>query len=156
MLKELFVSGSYDGTLTIPSTKLDMIETDFVADTFIRSLKAGTLISVDTAGDVALANGDALGVLLKDAAGEAHANIPALASGRVTAIVGGCLIETDEVVEEDIVPGDKLYAVNGQFSKFPAVAADLASSPVILGSQPVALARSANSTTDKTLLINVY
>jgi hypothetical protein len=148
MLRVLYVSGNYDASFTIPQDKLGLTVIEFQQDSLIASLKAGRLVTVDSNGDVALADKGtrALGVLNLDAAGYAFENVPALASGKVTVIINGSVIETDEVVEDNIAPGDALYVGDdGQFTKTQPF-----SDSAIVG-----YARSANSAADKTTRIQV-
>jgi hypothetical protein len=153
MLKILYKNGALDSEFKLPENKINLDERSFVQDGLIKSLIAGRLVTVDGNANVKLADGASdipLGVLVNDAAGYVYENVPALASGRCPAMQGGGLIVTDQVVEDNIVPGDKLYcgtgANNGMFTK---------TSPVD-GAMVVGIAREANSTADKSLKIHLY
>ena len=151
MLKIKYISGSIDGTLPLDPSKLTGdLSTDRASD-YIRGLRAGRLVTIDTNGYVTLAEDGALfyAVLVNDAFGGEFENVPALASGHVAALIHGCVIETDEVVEDSIVPGDKLYIGTG------TNAGMLTKTAPATDSKPVAVARTANSTTDKTVEVVV-
>lgn len=146
MLKILYIQGTIDGTFPLDPTELTG---DAVADrslAYVTKFKAGSIVKIGADGYIALAADKDLGVgiLVNDAAGYDFENIPALASGMAPAIIGGCVVETDNVADTDLTAGIPLYVVAGVLQKTdPGTGI------------PVALTRSANSASDKTVRIQV-
>lgn len=116
----------------------------------ILALKAGIMITVDTNGYVVPCDGASqlgLGVVINDAAGYPLENKPALASGKVPALTGGSVCETDVIVDV-VVAGDKLYCGTGDNK------GKLTKTAPVEGAEVVAIARTSNSAADKTLLVS--
>lgn len=96
---------------------------DFVADSYIQSLKAGVFVKLDTAGKYIVPAKDAndvpLGVLVDSVDGYANQNMNALACGMASVLVGGGnIFVTDNVADEDITAGSPLYLnANGILTK---------------------------------------
>lgn len=148
MLKILYIFGAKDGTLKLDPALLTSGVVEFQAQAEIQALKGGRLVMLDANGFVVPADdaGAAFaGILVNDAAGYDFENVPALASGQVTALFGGGIVETDQVVQDDVVSGADLYiGAGGQFTTV-----DPGTGTV------VAKARTANSVEDKTLTIHL-
>ena len=148
MLNILYVNGSRDSEFDINPAHLTGDLKTVLASADIQKLKAGRVATVGADGYVTLAKAgddDAAfaGFIILDAAGQPYENCPAIASGKLPLLVGGGLVETDEVVETNIKAGDKLYiGDNGQLTKTKGTAT------VAFG-----LARSANSAADKTVRV---
>lgn len=85
---------------------------------YVQSLVGGKLVGVDANG-VQLADGadlaaTTLGFLVNDAAGYFFENKPALASGKVAATLGNCVVITDQIdTALTFAAGEKLYAGTG-------------------------------------------
>lgn len=146
MLKILYVQGTIDGTIPLDPAELTG---DAVADRslpYVTALTAGKMVKIHTDGYIAVAaDGDQdIGILVNDVAGYDFENIPALASGMAPAIIGGCIVETDAVLDADLTPGLPLYVVAGVLQKTDPGTGT-----------PVAYTRSANSASDKTVRIRV-
>jgi len=149
MLNVLYKNGSMDGNTfeldpTIYVGKDPMVS---ALDPKVVELQGGRMATMGADGFVKLgANGDVLGLVVNDASGVPLFNKPAMASGKVTLMFGGGLIETEQVIDEDVVAGDKLYCGdNGMWTKVDPTED---SSGVVYG-----VAVSSNSATDKTLKI---
>lgn len=118
---------------------------------FLISVVAGGLASVNDEGYVSVADGAtdvAIGVFTNDGVSNPLDNSPAVASGMLGVLIGGGLIVTDQIVETGVVAGTKLYvgtAANaGKFTTVESTDATV-----------VGIARSKNSATDKSLLVQV-
>jgi len=150
MLNVLYKNGSIDGNTFELNPELyigkDPLEASL--DETILSLEGGKLATIGSDGYVKLAtNGNVMGIIVNDAAGVPLFNKPALASGKVPLMFGGGLIETDQVVEKDIVPGTPLYCSdNGKWTKVDPTGED--ANGVVIG-----VAVSSNSDTSPTLKI---
>lgn len=145
MLNIKYIFGVIDGTLELNPTLLTDDVVTFQQNGTIQSLKAGVLVTVGNDGYVRLAvDGDLhAGFLVNDAAGYSFENVPALASGRVSAMFGGGVVDTDQVIENDIKPGNKLWiGANGKLTKVDPSTGD-----------HVAIARTANSPDDLTVTV---
>ena len=156
---EQLIMGAYNGHFKISDTIMALAEKAFLQNATVQGLQAGRLVSIDADGDVQLATGHALGVLVKDADYASRENIPVLASGRLTAISGGSLITTDQVVEENVTAGAALYANAGMFTTVAPQALTLTEgTPNTIENLPspvVGYAITANSSSDKSLQIHV-
>lgn len=159
-LTVLYKGGFFDTTIPIdPDFITGDLETD-IREAHIVSYKAGRLVSVTAEGYAALSDGTTgvgtdsykgtEGVIETDAAGASIVeNHPVLASGYLTVVTGPALIETDQVVETNIAPGDLLYA--GTSSNI-GLFTNVAPSPAY----PIGIARTANSASDKTTRIRLF
>lgn len=96
---------------------------DFVADSYIQSLKAGVFVKIDTTKKYIVPAKDAddvpLGVLVESVDGFANQNVNALACGMASVLVGGGnVFVTDNVADSDITAGTPLYLnSNGVLTK---------------------------------------
>jgi len=149
MLKILYKNGSIDGNTFCLNPSIYEGKDPMVAalDETVMSLQGGRLATIGADGFVTLAkDGNVLGVIVNDASGVPLFNKPALGSGKVPLMFGGGLIETDQVIEEDITAGTKLYCgANGMWTKVD---------PTDDGTGTVyGVSVSANSATNKTLKI---
>jgi len=146
MLKINHILGASINLDLDPSELTGDLITDQTSD-YIKALKAGTPVTVGADGFVALADDAStfVGLLVNDASGYTMENAPALASLKVAVLAGGAIVETDNVVDDDIAAGDLLYADAGVITK---VAPGLEST--VIG-----LAMTANSAADKTVRIKV-
>lgn len=157
MLNILYINGTIDTEYSLDPALLEKDSLSFQQDATVAALNAGKLITVGANGFVKLCDGAseiALGTLVNDAAGYGFENIPALASGKTPALQGGGTVETDQVVEDDIVPGTKLYCNDaGMFTKVDPTGTEATDAG---SAQVVGIARRANSTADKTLLVQLY
>ena len=150
MLKILYKCGAIDGnTFELKPSLYEGLDPMVAAlDETVMSLQSGRLVTIGKNGCVELAeDGSALGVIVNDASGTPLFNKPALASGKISAMFGGGLIETDQVVEETVKPKDKLYCGTGENKGKWTKTAPSATSEVI------GTAMSSNSATDKTVKI---
>jgi len=148
-MKILYKNGSIDGnTFELDPAIYEALDPMVSAlDPKVVELQAGRMATIGTDGFVALASdGDVLGLIVNDASGVPLFNKPAMASGKVPLMFGGGLIETAQVIDEDIVASDKLYCgAKGMWTKVD---------PSGDGSGTVyGVAMSANSATDKTVKI---
>jgi hypothetical protein len=152
MLKIDHVFGTADSGFVLDKSKLTG---DVAVDSrngYVAGLVGGRVATTDANGNVKLCDGKtefAEGFIINDASGYFMENTPALASGIVTVLVGGGVCNTDQVVEENIVSGDKLYVGTsdnvGLLTKVD---------PTGDGSGTVfAIARSGNSAADKTVKV---
>lgn len=105
----------------------DLNDTDFTGDydhdrnlTYIQGLEEGRLVTIDSDGYVALADGlysnglHPIGFLLNDAAGPSWENTPGLASKKAAVIVGNCVVITDQIdTTLTFTPGQPLYCGTG-------------------------------------------
>jgi len=122
---------------------------------YLANLVSGKLIGLDANGKVQLADGDPanpsqpIGFLILDALGYFFENKPALASGKVAATLGNCVVVTDQIdVAETFAPGDALYAGTG------AKVGLVTKTPVAGGTQ-IGIAGSAASAAAPELMIYV-
>ena len=150
MLNIIYINGSIDGTVELdPSQLTGDLSADRIS-AYVQGLSMGKMASFDTNGYAKLAeDGDLMyGVLVNNAAGADYENVPALASGKVSMLIGGSVVETDAVVENDLVPGDKLYlaptANKGKLTKTNPGTAIVA-----------AVVRTANSASDLMVRIQI-
>jgi len=148
MLKILYKNGCIDGnTFELdPDIYLGQDALEASDNEEVQALVAGRLATIGTDGYVELADGNPLGVIVNDAEGRDLYNKPALASGKVPVMFGGGLVETDQVVEDNIAIGDKLYCGTGDNKGlWTKTASD--------GAEVIGVAVSANSASDKTVKI---
>lgn len=134
--------------LPIDYSKVTLEGNDFIVDTYIQSLKPGIVVYMDEAGYIKPAGTAAteipVGFLVNDAGGYANQNVNARATGLSAVLVGaGNQFVTDNVTETTIKAGTVLYAGTGGV---------LTSTKGTLET-PVAVALSANSTTNKSVLV---
>lgn len=115
MLNILYIYGTKDSDFEINPSNLAGDLGTVRASTAIQALKGGRLATIGADGYVKLAvDGDSkAGFIINDAAGYEFENAPAIASGKLTLLVAGGLVETDQVVEDNIKAGDKLYIGTG-------------------------------------------
>jgi len=150
MLKIQYVNGSVDGTLALdPSQLTGDLSTDRNS-AYVRQFESGKMVTFDSNGYAKLAvDGDlGAGPLVLDAYGADFENVPALASGVMSYMIGGGVAYTDHVVDTNIVPGDALYLATG---------ADAGKLTKTAGTGPaVGVARSANSASDATVLVHFF
>lgn len=148
MLNRLHQFGAVISEFNLPEDKLALPLEEFRSDPEIVALKAGKVVVAGRDNAPVLAtdlDAQFAGFLVNDVAGYSFENVPAYASGLAPVMQGGGLVETDQVVEETIQPGDKLWLAAGMLTNV-----DPATTPA---TAPFALARSSNSATDKTLLV---
>jgi len=149
MLKIVYINGTIDGTLPLDPARLTGdLNIDRASD-YVRQFESGKFVSFGADGMAKLAiDGDyGIGPLVLDAFGQELENVPALASGKMGFLIGGGVVETDMVVEGNIVAGDKLYLGTGVSAGYLTT---------VVGNGPVvAVARTANSTADKTVRVQV-
>lgn len=148
----LYVFGAQDTTLEINPAHITGDWSVDRASANITKFQAGRLAVLGTNGYITLADGGATykgydGVIINNAAGNDWENLPALASGVIPVICGGCIIETDQVVETNVAIGDPLYIGTG------ANVGLLTKTP---GTTIVGYARSANSASDKTIRCRLF
>lgn len=144
MLDIKYEFGVRDGTLDLDPALLVGDVKAFKQNAAVIALKTGVFVTLDANGYVRLAvDGDLFaGPLVNDAAGEEYENIPALASGKVTALMGGGVFDTSAVIEDDIVSGMPLFiGAGGELTRIAGAGA------------PVGISRSANSPADKTITV---
>lgn len=135
-------------SLPLKEAALNKSPEDFRVDADILKLKAGTIVTVDASGAVKPAEpGEkAIGFLLLDARGYDYENIPAYASGLVAVVCAVSQCSTNNVLEDNIVPGDKLsISAGGVISKAGNAEKDL-----------VGIALTANSASDKTIRFKAF
>jgi len=115
MLNILYIYGAKDSDFEINPSNLAGDLGTVRASAAIQALKGGRLATIGADGYVKLAvNGDSkAGFIINDAAGYEFENTPAIASGKLPLLCGGGLVETDQVVEDNIKAGDKLYIGTG-------------------------------------------
>ena len=150
MLNIIYINGSIDGTVELdPAQLTGDLQTD-VASAYIRGLSMGRLASFDANGYAKLAeDGDMMyGVLVNNATGGNYENVPAIASGKVAMLIGGCVVETDQIVDNNVVPGDPLYIATG-------ANAGLLTKVDPGSGNAVAYARTANSASDLMVRLQV-
>lgn len=149
MLKVLYKNGSIDGNTFELDPAIYEGQDPMVAalNETVMSLQGGRLATMGADGYVTLGSNDnVMGVIVNDAAGVPLFDKPALGSGKVPLMFGGGLIETDQVIEANIVPQDKLYCgANGQWTKVDPTGDGTG---IVYG-----VAVSSNSATNKTLKI---
>lgn len=98
----------------IDYSKTALSANDFIADSYIQSLKAGVFVKLDTTNKHIVPAKDAsdvpLGVIVESVDGYANQNMNALACGMASVLVGGGnVFVTDNVEDEDITAGSPLY-----------------------------------------------
>ena len=156
-MRYLYVNGSIDSTVQLPDSKIELSPEEFVADANVQAMKAGKIVTIDANGKIKLCDADAgnksIGVLVNDVAGYHYENIPALASGVVPFMTGGGLIETDQIVDETVTPGALLYCAGGANA---GLFTKTASTATGANTDVVGIARTGNSTADKTVRIQLY
>lgn len=134
-------------SMPIDLEKTGLTGNDFIQDSYIASLKPGVVVCMDPKGyirPVKTADDVPLGILVNSADGYANQNVNAQASGLIATLVGGGnQFVTDNVKDNDITVGAKLYAgADGVLTKTS-----------LGGNSPaVAVALSANSATNKAIL----
>ena len=142
MLNILYINGSRDSEFEINPAHLVGGIGAVRASANIQKLKAGRVATVGADGYVKVAGDDDAqfaGFIINDAAGYEFENTPAIASGKLPLLIGGGLVETDQVKETDIKPGDQLYiGDNGVLTKTKGTLKNV-----------FGLARSANSAANK-------
>ena len=153
MLKIDYIFGASDNGFPLDKSKLTG---DVAVDSkseYVSSLVAGKVAALDGNGNIKLCDGAsdfAEGFIINDASGYFMENTPALASGVVPVLVGGGICETDQVVETDIKPGDKLYVGTGDnaglLTKNDPTGDDK-------NGQVFAIARSGNSAANQTIKV---
>lgn len=145
MLNRLYQFGCVDSDFDVPADKLALELSAFRQDADILALKGGRVVKLGADGVELAASGDEqfAGFLVNDVAGNDYENVPAYASGKAPVMLGGGLVETDQVIEDDIASGELLYiGADGQLTNTDPGSAT-----------PFGLARSSNSATDKTLKV---
>lgn len=155
MLKILYVVGPQDTTIPINPAHITGVHATDRASANLTKFVAGRMVTVGTDGYATLTDGSHAtlyrgteGVIINDAIGNDFENWPALASGVLPVMKG--LIETDQVVETDLAPGDILYA--GTSSNVGLFTNTAPQSGVLV---VVGVARSSNSSSDKTTRIRM-
>lgn len=144
-------SGSYTYSYDInPAHITGDVEID-VQNEEIKKLQAGAFITINQQGYAELADG-ATAVHAKairvSATRSFFTNSPAIASSKVTAIGAPAVIETIQVKEDDIKPGDALYVGTGADKGI--LTKTKGTSTLLAG-----YALSANSSADKTLKVEL-
>lgn len=160
MLKVLYKNGSIDGnTFELdPALYEGLDPMESALGDLVMSLVGGKLATIGADGFVALAvaEGNINGVIVNDASGVPLFNKPAMASGKVPLMFGGGLIITDQVVEDNIVAGAKLYCGSGVSAGLWTSAqtdVSVAQDGSDMVGDVIGIAMSSNSATDKTLKI---
>jgi len=151
MLKLAYIFGAIDGSNELNPAKLTGdLNTDLQSD-YLRSLVSGRVATVKN-GYVELAeDGDVdAGFIVHDAVSQYGTNQASVATGKLAIVMGGGVAETDQVVETDIKAGDLLYI--GKDNNKGLLTKNKPSN----NSVAVAVARSANSATDKTVKIRFF
>lgn len=156
MLKIWHIYGAADSTLELDPAELSGDWKTDVASAYVLQFVAGRVAKVGTDGYIALALPTDIveGPIVNDASGYTMENTPALASGKVTILAGGCLVETDQVVDSDLAPGDVLYPAPAGLSK--ANAGKLTKTNTGGSSVPCAIVRRGNSSSDLTTLVRFF
>lgn len=155
MLKIHYVVGPQDSTIEINPAHITGVYATDRASADLTKFVAGRMVTIGTDGYATLTDGQHAtlyrgteGCIINDAIGKDFENWPALASGKIPVVKG--LIETDQVVETNVAPGDLLYAGTstnvGLFTKTAP-----SGTPV-----PVGIARTGNSATDKTVRVRMF
>lgn len=133
----------------IDAEKIILDPIAFAQDPYVISMKPGIVVTIGAEGHLKPAGTSAdevpLGFLVNDVAGYANQNVNARASSAGAVLVGnGNLIVTDNVKEDNITTGEKLYVddATGQLTKTKGTL-----------TTPVAVAVSENSATNKALVI---
>lgn len=144
MLKINHIAGFSDSLPLDPTTLTGDLNTD-VKSAYILSLVAGLAVSINATGGVIPCTDPLLfeGFLINDASSAAGENIPALASNKVGVLCGGGVIITDQVIQNDIAAGDKLFL--GAGGKLTNI--DPTGVPVI------GIARTSNSVSDLSVTV---
>lgn len=151
MLRIKYVFGALDGSNELNPAKLTGdLNTDLQSD-YLQGLVAGRVGAVK-GGYVELAeDGDSdTGLIVHDAVSQYGTNQAAVATGKLTLLVGGGVVETDQVVETDIKAGDLLYIGKGENAGL------LTKNKPADNSKSVAIARTGNSAIDKTITIRFF
>jgi len=150
MLNIKGVFGGSDNGFTLDGSKLTGDVAEDSRSEYVGQFVGGRLASIGSDGFIKLTEGDkdyAEGFIINDASGYFMENTPALASGIVTVLCGGGVVLTDQVVEEDIAAGDKLYA--GKEGNAGLVTKTETGSAI-------GVARTGNSASDKTIELRFF
>jgi hypothetical protein len=137
MLKRIFDFGAVVSKFPVAPSLLGLGLDDFRSNPTILGLKAGRLATLGDDGAVRLAtSADAkfAGFLVNDVAGYSFENVPAYASGHAPLCLGGGVVETDQVVEDDLSEGDSLYISDdepGLLTKVAPTVADGEPAPAV-------------------------
>ena len=151
MLKIKAVYGGTDNGFTLDPSKLTGdIAKDANSD-YVKSLVGGKLACIGSDGFIKLAESSDVveGFIVNDASGYFMENTPALASGIVTVLCGGGVVLSDQVVEDDIKSGDKLYAGTGDNK-------GLLTKSGAEGAAVIGVARTGNNSSDKTVELRFF
>ena len=137
--------------LPLPNSIYGKSENDFIADSFVVSMKAGVVVSLDTTTKgirpAGKANDVAIGFLVNDLAGFANQSINGLVAGSAAVLVGsGNQFVTDNVVDSDITAGAPLYVADDTGLLTKTQGTNI--------TNPVAVAISGNSATNKAILVH--
>ena len=151
MLRIKYVFGALDGSNELNPAKLTGdLNTDLQSD-YLQGLVAGRVAAVK-GGYIELAeDGDAdVGLVVHDAVSQYGTNQGAVATGKLTILVGGGVVETDQVVETNVQAGDLLYIGKGKNAGL------LTKTKPSDNAKPVAVARTGNTANDKTIVIRFF
>jgi len=153
MLKIDHVFGTSDSGFTLdPSELTGDINVDS-RSAYVNQFVGGRLATLDADGYIKLADGATdefvEGFIINDAAGYEFENTPAIASGKLPLLCGGGLVETDQVVEDNIKAGDKLYIGTGANAGLLTKVDPTGNGTGIV----FAIARGANSASNKTVKV---
>lgn len=143
-------SANYQMSLNV---KPDWITGDFEKDiknANLLKLQSGVLVSIDQDGYIRLAKptDNFVKVLILSAPGAFWDNMPTFGSYKLSVTGSNSVIETPQVEDTNIKPGDLLYAsktTEGLFTKTKDATSV----------KPVAIALTANSTTDKNVVVEL-
>lgn len=142
----------------LPST----IPTDpkaFISDSTVLGLKAGRLVTINSAGLILALNGSAgrnstLGVLVTDVAGGFFENIPAAGSRKAAVLLGKAVYVTDQYKSgETYAKGDLLYLGSGTDVGLITKVAPTAGANVSIEPVGVALSAATASSPELTVLL---
>lgn len=142
-------------SLPIDFSKTALEGNDFIQDPYIESLKPGVVVGMSSDGYIKPAGTQdivPLGFLVNDAAGYANQNVNARANGLIAVLTGnGNQFVTDGVVESNVTPGAKLFANDEGLLTTTQVT--YGSGDTAVNASPVAISLSANSATNKEILV---